>query len=187
MVRAESDRECRGLSRVALQLGVLDAAAAPPDLMHRREAARRLDDAVSTDAIGAHLPAQLDEQPMRVGVLLFRAVELCHALGRLLAAQAHAMQELLDPAFAGTDVESLCVEPFVHQASDPHCAEAQDVGHPAVSSNDSKVLLQSGASAGALRFHRYGVFGLISSNIPGHSRWTSAKQYCMSHRRSVFH
>ena len=39
------------------------------------------------------------------------------------------MQEPLDPVIAGTDVESLCVEPFVHQASDRHRAEAQEVGH----------------------------------------------------------
>ena len=33
---------------------------------------------------------------MRVGVLLLRAVELVQALGGLLEAQAHAMQEFLD-------------------------------------------------------------------------------------------
>ena len=76
-----------------------------------------------------HQPAQLDEEPVRVGVLLLRAVELFQALGGLLAAQAHAMQELIDPSLAGTDVESLCVEPFAHQASDRHRAEAQDIGH----------------------------------------------------------
>ena len=92
-IHAESDRECRGLSRVALQLGVLDAAAAPPDLMHWQEPAGRLVDvhhAVCADAIGAHLPVQLDEQPVRVGELLPRAVELFHALGGLLVVQVHA-------------------------------------------------------------------------------------------------
>ena len=49
---------------------------------------------------------------------------------------------------AQTGVESLCVEPIAHQASDRQRAEAQDVGHP---HDDSKVLLPSGASAGALR------------------------------------
>ena len=78
----------------------------------------------------ARQPAQLDEQPVRVGVLLLRAVDLFHALGGLLEAQARAMQELLHPAFAGTDVEPLCVELFEHQAPDRHSAEAQDVGHP---------------------------------------------------------
>ena len=39
---AEGDRERRGLPRVALQLSLLDAAAAPPDLMHRQDPARRL-------------------------------------------------------------------------------------------------------------------------------------------------
>ena len=37
-VHAEGDRECRGLLRVALQLSLFDAAAAPPDPMHRQEA-----------------------------------------------------------------------------------------------------------------------------------------------------
>ena len=45
-----------------------------------------------SDAIGAHQPAQLDEEPVRVGVLL-----LFHAPGGLLEAQAHATQELLHP------------------------------------------------------------------------------------------
>ena len=64
-VRAEGDGECGCLRRVALQLSLLDAAAAPTGLMHRQE-----DDAVCADAIGAHLPAQLDEEPVCVGVLL---------------------------------------------------------------------------------------------------------------------
>ena len=34
-VRAEGDRERRGLLYIALQLSLFDAAAAPPDLMHR--------------------------------------------------------------------------------------------------------------------------------------------------------
>ena len=37
-VHAEGDRECRGLTRFALLLHLFDAAAAPPDLMHRQEA-----------------------------------------------------------------------------------------------------------------------------------------------------
>ena len=56
-----------------------------------------------------------------------RAVELFHAQGGLFAAQAHAAQELSDPLSAGTDVESLCVQPFVHQAPDRHPTEAQNV------------------------------------------------------------
>ena len=43
-----------------------------------------------------------------------------HPRGGGTTSQAHATQELLHPAFAGTDVESLCVEPFEHQASDRH-------------------------------------------------------------------
>ena len=48
-------------------------------------------DAVHADCVCAHQPAQLDEQPVRVGVRLLRAVELFHALGGLLVAQAHAV------------------------------------------------------------------------------------------------
>ena len=48
---------------VALQLGLFDAAAAPPDLMHREAATRSLvdvHDAVYADCVCAHQPAQLD-------------------------------------------------------------------------------------------------------------------------------
>ena len=100
--------------------------------MHRGEAARGLvdvHDAVCADSVLVHEPAQLDEEPVRVGELLLRAVELLQALGGLLAAQAHATQELLHPGIAGTHVEPLCVEPFVHQAVDRDRAQAKDVGH----------------------------------------------------------
>ena len=83
---AEGDRECRGLPRVALQLGLFDAAAAPPDLRRRQEAAGRLldvHDAVCADAIGAQQPTQLDEEPMRVGVLLLLAALRTAAAGLL--------------------------------------------------------------------------------------------------------
>ena len=43
-------------------------------------------DAVCADCVLIHEPAQLDEQPVRVGVLLLRAEELFHALGGLLVA-----------------------------------------------------------------------------------------------------
>ena len=72
MVQAEGDRECRGLLRVALYLSLFDAAAAPSGLMHREEAARGLvnvHDAVCADSVLVHEPAQLDEQPVRVGLL----------------------------------------------------------------------------------------------------------------------
>ena len=111
-IHAEGGNECRGLLCAALQLSLLHATAAPPDLLHREEPARRLvdvHDAVCADSVLVHQPAQLDEEPVRFGVLLLRAVELFQALGGLLAAQEHAMQELLDPSLAGTDVESLCV------------------------------------------------------------------------------
>ena len=82
----------------------------------------------SDDPVLVHQPAELDEHSMRVGVLLLRAVELLEALGGPLEAQAHAMQEPPYPPFAGTDVESLCVEPFVHEALESYSTQAQDVG-----------------------------------------------------------
>ena len=118
---------------VALQLGLLRAAVAPADLMHREEAARGLvdvDDAVCADSVLLNEPAQLDEQSMRVGALLLRAVELLQALGGLLVAQAHATQEPPYQLIAGTHIEPLCVEPLEHQAVDRDRAQAQDVGHP---------------------------------------------------------
>ena len=41
---AEGDRECRCLLGIALQLGLLHPAVAPPRLVHREEAARGLVD-----------------------------------------------------------------------------------------------------------------------------------------------
>ena len=130
-VHAEGDGKRRGLFCFALQLGLLHAAAAPSSLVHREKAARGLvdvDDAVCADSVLVHQPAELDEHSMRVGVLLLRAVELLEALGGPLEAQAHAMQEPPYPPFAGTDVESLCVEPFVHEALESYSTQAQDVG-----------------------------------------------------------
>ena len=134
-VHAEGDRGRRGrrgLLGVALQLGLFRAAAAPPDPMHQEAAGRLVDvhDAVCADCVLVHEPTQLDEQPVRVGLLQSRAVDLLQALGGLLEAQAHATQELPVPLSPGTDVGPLCVEPFVHQASVCHRAEAQDVGQP---------------------------------------------------------
>ena len=130
-VHAEGDCECRGLLGVALQLGLFLAAVASSGLVHRQEAARGLvdvDDAVCADSVLLHEPAQLDEEPVRVGLLQSRAVELLQALGGLLVAQAHAMQEFPHPALARAHVETRCVEPFVDQASDGHRTQAQDVG-----------------------------------------------------------
>ena len=102
-------------------------------------------------------------------------MELLQALGGLLAAQAHATQELPHPSIARTHVESHFVESFAHKAPDSHRAQAQDVGHHCsgrvVSAGVSRHLLQSGAARGALRFQGCGVFGLIPSNTPGHRRW----------------
>ena len=101
--------------------------------MYREEAAGGLvdvHDAVCPDSVLVHEPAQFDEQPVRVGLLQSRAVELLQALGGLLEAQAHASQETRHPGVAGTHVEPLCVEPLEHQAPDGHRAQAQHVGDP---------------------------------------------------------
>ena len=69
-------------------------------LIHRQELACRLVDVHDAFCAGSVLvpePAEHDEEPVRVGVLLLRAVELFHALGGLLEAQAHTTQELLHP------------------------------------------------------------------------------------------
>ena len=103
------------------------SSVAPPDLMHREEAARGLvdvHDAVCAGCVLVREPAQLGEQPVRVGVLLHRAMELFHAPGGLLKAQAHATQESSDPLSTWTDVVSLCVEPVEHQAADREPTEA---------------------------------------------------------------
>ena len=50
-----------------------------------------LHDAVCADSVLVHEPTQLDEQPVRVGLLQSKAVELFHALGGLLVAQMHAV------------------------------------------------------------------------------------------------
>ena len=164
-VHAEGNCECRGLFRIALQLSLLDAAAAPPDVMHRQEPAGRLvdvHDAVCADSVLVHEPAELDEEAMRVGVLLLGAVELLQALGGLFEAQAHATQEIPHPPVAGMYVEPLCVEPLEHQAPDGHRAQAQHVGHlhdvcslsRVMSAGVSMVLLPRVSARGALRFQR---------------------------------
>ena len=62
--------------------------------LQRSDALQSVDvhDSICADSALVYQPATLDEQPVRVGVLLLRAVELFQALGGLLAAQAHAMQ-----------------------------------------------------------------------------------------------
>ena len=124
--------ECRGLLRVALLLSVFDAAAAPPTQSDAlEEAARSLVDVHHAVCLRLTSQHSLMNSRCVLGVLLLKAVELFHALGELLL-QLKRMpcKSRFTQARAGTDVESLCVEPFVHQASDRHRAEAQDVGHP---------------------------------------------------------
>ena len=108
--RSHTPKTTVNVVAMAVQLSLLHAAPAPPDQMHKQEVAGGLvdvHDAVCADARGAHEPAQLDEEPVRVGVLLLRAAELFHALDGFLATQA-----LSDPISAGTGVES--VEQSVH-------------------------------------------------------------------------
>ena len=123
--------------------------------MHREETARGLvdvHDTVCADCVLVHEPAQFDEEPVRVGLLQSRAVELLQALGGLLEAQAHATQEFPHPSIARAHVETRCVEPFVDQASDGHRTQAQHVGdfHDVL----AEPRRPSGAARGALRFQR---------------------------------
>ena len=158
-VHAEGDCECRGLLGVALQLSMLHAAAAPSNLKHREDPAGGLvdvHDSICADSVLVHQPAQLDEQPVPVGLLQSRAVELFHALGGLLEAQAHATHELSDPPLAGTDVESSasshsCTKPLIvtalkHKTSvtSMMCSLSR-----VMSADDSKVLLPSVSARGA--------------------------------------
>ena len=189
-VHGESDRECSGLLGVALQLGLLRAAAAPSGLMNREKVARGLvdvDDAVGADCVRLHEPAQLDEEPVRVGLLQSRDVELLQAIGGLLEAQAHATQELSDPPIAGMHVEPLCVEPLELQAVDSDRAQAQDVGHP------HDVLAEPRGVCGCQ--HASPAACLCSWHAPlpavGSVRVDPVEQLgpdlSTSHRRSVFH
>ena len=50
-----------------------------------------------------HQQAQLDEEQVRVGVLLPRAMQLLRGLGGLLVAHMHAVQEPRGLSSAGTD------------------------------------------------------------------------------------
>ena len=87
--------------------------------MHRQEAAGGLvdvHDAVCADCVCAHQPAQLDEQPVRVGVRLLRAVELFPALGGLLVDQAH------DPPPWGRGLHPCCRLCFDKHATAPRPA-----------------------------------------------------------------
>ena len=112
-------------------------------------------DAVRAECVRVHEPAQLDEQPVRVGLLQSRAVELLQTLGGILVAHAHAVEKPSDPPLAGTHVESLCVEPFVtalrHSTSVTRrmCSLSR-----VLSAGESKVFLPSGAARCALRFQR---------------------------------
>ena len=168
-VHAEGDWERRGLLSFALQLSMLRAAAAPSGLMHREEAARGLvnvDYAVCADSVLVHEPAQLDEEPVRVGLLQSRAVELLQALGGLLVAQAHATQEWprrtsCPSASSHSCTKLLIVTALRHRTSDTRMVYSLS---RVTSARESKVFLSSGPARGALRFQRY-----------GQSPWTSHK------------
>ena len=178
-VQAEGDRECRGLPRVPLYLSLSDAAAAPPDVMHRQEAAGQVSSMFTTRSVltphGAHEPAQLDEQPVRVGVLLLRTVELFHALGGLLVAQMHATPWLSGPTTRPGRTSSpcglshSCARLLIVTALRPKTSETRMMCSLSrvMSSDESKIFLQSGAARGALRFQRcWSVIGLILVEHP---------------------
>ena len=114
---AEGGRECRGLLCVPLLMRLFDAAAAPPGLMKPAGSGTRSRRCSRRSALTACLSmSQLDEQPVRVGLLQSKAVELLQALGGLLDAEVHATQELPDPLSPWTDVQSLIVEPLEHSS-----------------------------------------------------------------------
>ena len=119
-IHAEGDGECRGHSGLALQLGLcVFCSDGPSDRLHRHDTAQGLvyvDHAVCADSVLVHEPAQVDEQPMRVGLLVSGAVH------------GHPMHEIPDPAQAGRNVEAQIVEPYERQVSDRR-TQAQDVGH----------------------------------------------------------
>ena len=86
-------------------------------------------------------PAQLDEQPVGVGVLLLKAQELFLRTWRASSRTSTSTQECLHPALAGTSCHSA--------APDRDRAEAQDVSHSlgrVMSTGDNKVFLPRGAA-----------------------------------------
>ena len=100
----------------------------------------------------------------RCGVLLLRTVELFHALGGLLVAQAHATQEPSDPHSPGTDVVSSAssqssTRPWIVSALRHRTSVTRIMCSLSrvTSAGDSKVFLPSSAAHGELRFQRYGV------------------------------
>ena len=69
-IHAENDGECRGLTCIALQLGLSLVATAPSDCLHQHEKRRSLvnvDHAVCADSVLVREPTQFDEQLIRVG------------------------------------------------------------------------------------------------------------------------
>ena len=96
-VHPKGDSECPDLLR---QLGLFRHRGGPTRSGSPAGCLVDVHHAICADAICAHEPAQLDEEPIRVGVLLLRAVELLRALGGLLVAQGPAMQEPLGPTEA---------------------------------------------------------------------------------------
>ena len=144
-------------SQIVLKCLYLARIGRPADLMHGEEAAGRLvdvHDGVCAGSVLVHEPEQLDEEPLRVGLLQSRAVELFQALGGLLEAQAHATQKLLDPSLAGTGVKSLCVEPFEHPALRHSTSVTRMMCSLSrvTSAGGSMLLLPRVSARGALRF-----------------------------------
>ena len=85
-------------------------------------------------------PAQLDEEPVRVGVLLLRAAELFRALGGLLVAQVHATQESLHASTSSqSSTMPLIVTALEHGTSDTRmlCSLSR-----VMSADDSRLFLR---------------------------------------------
>ena len=119
---------------------------------------------------------------MRVGLLQSAAVELFHVLGGASCCPSARRARIASPRCCPGRTST--VSPLRHMTSVTRrmCSLSR-----VTSAGDSKVLLPSGAARGEQRFQRYGVFGLIPSNIPGHRCWTSPRHRCVPHRRSVLH
>ena len=162
-VHAESDRERRDLLCVALQLSLFQATAAPPDLLHREEPARRLvdvHDAVSADSMLVHQPAQLDEEARACWPL---AEQGCGALSRTWRASCSSSAY---HAGAAGPISGRASSPSASSHSSTRPLIVTALRHSTsvfrmmcslsrvMSAGDSKVLLPSGAARGALRFQR---------------------------------
>ena len=131
--------------------------AAGPAARHGGTTLVDVHDAVCADSVLVHQPAQLDEQPVLVGLLQSRAVELLQALGGLLEGQAHATHHLWQgrtsssSALSHSSTRPLIVTALRHSTSVTRrmCSLSQ-----VMSAGDSRLFLPRISARGALRFQR---------------------------------